>query len=46
MTLKVTASFQETFFLVKKQDVAEIFSMIAWGRLATVNIFADLEEGH
>jgi hypothetical protein len=45
-TLKVTASYQETFFLVRKQDLANIFSMIAWGRLATVNIFADMEEQH
>ena len=46
LSLKISALDQDTFFLVRKEDVGKIFSLIAWGKLATMNIFADPEEKH
>jgi hypothetical protein len=46
LSLKISALDQDTFFLVRKEDVGKIFSLIAWGKLATMNIFANPEEKH
>lgn len=41
--LKVMTQFENAFFQVEKSKAVKIFSLIAWGKLATMNIFSDAE---
>jgi hypothetical protein len=43
-TLKVIATSSNAFFQVDIKNATKIFSLIAWSKLATMNIFADLED--
>lgn len=43
LTLKVKTQFENAFFQVEKGKAVKIFSMIAWGKLATMNIYSDCE---
>lgn len=43
LTLKVMTQFENAFFQVEKSKVMKIFSIIAWGKLATMNIYSDSE---
>lgn len=43
LTLKVMTQFENAFFQVEKSKAVKIFSLIAWSKLATMNIFSDSE---
>lgn len=44
LTLKITATSTDAFFNVGQEEAVEIFGMICWSKLATMNLFSDIED--
>ena len=44
LMLKITSTSTEAFFNVGQEEAVEIFGMICWSKLATMNLFSDIED--
>lgn len=43
LALKVITKSEDTFYHAKRDSAVKIFSLVAWGKLATLNAFSDSE---
>lgn len=44
LTLKITTTSTDAFFNVGQEEAVKIFGMICWSKLATMNLYSDIED--